>query len=362
MRTHGSTSGFALWMALFVGWSCGGDDLVLPAEPSSRLEITAGNGQEGSSGAPLPQRLIVRLTGPDGAGVPDRTVVWVVSSGGGSISPISDRTDAEGFATAEWTLGAAEGVQRAAAQVPGIDTVAFTATNTSDGGGGGAPVPTRIEEVEGGGQRAEVGTAVPTRPAVRVLDQDDQPVEGYEVSFVVTGGGGRVSGATQTTDEEGIARAGGWTLGDAPGTNTLEARAGSLAGSPVVFTAEATESEPEPEPEPEVDRLVYRTPPDDADANQSFRVEVALVDAHGEVVPLSGIFIYVALFREGSDAPANDLLTGERFENTENGIAVFDIAVEQRGRYRLRALTDDLPQYGQGGPRPYLYSEVFEIE
>jgi hypothetical protein len=138
----------------------------------------------------------------------------------------------------------------------------------------------------------------------------------------------------------------------------VEARAGSLAGSPVVFSAEATAADPEPE----VDRLVFRTPPRDTEANEHFRVEVALVDVDGDVVPLSGIFIYLGLFREGEDAPTNDLLSGERFENTEDGIAVFDIAVERPGRYRLRALTDDLPAYGPGGPRPYLYSEVFEVE
>ena len=167
-----------------------------------------------------------------------------------------------------------------------------------------------------------------------------------------------MSAPTRITDTDGIARVGSWTLGEAAGTNTLEARAGSLAGSPVVFTAEATEDDPESG----VDRLVYRTPPHDTEVDERFRVEVALVDAQGDVVPLSGIFIYIGLFQAGASAPTNDLLSGERFENTEDGIAVFDISVERPGRYRLRALTDDLPEYGQGGPQPYLYSEVFEIE
>jgi hypothetical protein len=238
-------------VALLAGWSCGGDDLVLPEPPPSTLEITDGNRQEGPPGVPLPERLIVRLTDPDGGGIPDRIVVWAVSSGGGSISPTSDRTDAEGFASAAWTLGTAEGVQRASAQVPGIDTVAFTATNTGDGGG---------------------------------------------------------------------------------------------------------------EPPPEVDRLVFRTPPRDADVGERFRVEVALVDADGRVVPLSGIFIYLGLFQEGEDTPTNDLLSGERFENTMDGIGTFDLGVERPGRYRLRALTDDLPELGPHGPRPYLFSEVFEVK
>jgi hypothetical protein len=123
-----------------------------------------------------------------------------------------------------------------------------------------------------------------------------------------------------------------------------------------VFTAEGTAAEAV------VDRLVFLVPPRDAAENETFRVEVALVDEDGDVVPLSGIFIYVALFQEGRETPSNDLLTGERFENTEAGVAVFDLAVEREGRYRLRALTDDLPELGPHGPEPYLFSDVFEVE
>jgi hypothetical protein len=96
--------------------------------------------------------------------------------------------------------------------------------------------------------------------------------------------------------------------------------------------------------------------------NETFSVEVALVDEDGSVVPLSGIFIYLGLFPEGREAPANDLLQGERFENTEDGIPVFELAVEKKCRYRVRALTDDLPELGPQRPEPYLFSELFEVE
>jgi hypothetical protein len=100
---------------------------------------------------------------------------------------------------------------------------------------------------------------------------------------------------------------------------------------------------------------VFLVPPRDVDKNETFSVEVALVDEDGNVVPLSGIFIYVGLFPEGKDAPANDRLRGERFENTEDGIAAFALAIEKKGRYRLRALTDDLPE-------PHLFSDLFEVK
>ena len=111
-----------------------------------------------------------------------------------------------------------------------------------------------------------------------------------------------------------------------------------------------------------MDRLVFLTPPQDAAVNETMRVEVALVDVDGDVVPLSGIFVYLGLFEEGHDSPSNDILTGERFENTEVGVAAFDLGIDRPGRYRLRALTDDLPEIGPHGPEPYLFSEVFEIQ
>ena len=332
--------------------ACGGGDLSLPTETAPRVEAVQGNEQVAPPGSRLADPLIVRLVDADGRGIPDRAVVWVVNAGGGSINPATGTTDAEGFASAEWTLGPAEGPNRIDAQVPGIGTVAFTAMADEEGGGG----TPRIEPVEGGGQTAPAGTLVPDRPAVRVLDERGDPVAGVTVTFVVTGGGGQVAGAEQTTDAQGIARVDAWTLGPTPGPNALEARADGVTGSPVVFTATGTGSEPQ------VDRLVFLVPPGNVEKNERFTVEVALVDRDGNVVPLSGIFIYVGLFREGQERPTNDDLAGERFENTEDGIAVFDLRIEEEGRYRLRALTDDLPELGPHGPEPFLYSEVFEVD
>jgi hypothetical protein len=124
----------------------------------------------------------------------------------------------------------------------------------------------------------------------------------------------------------------------------------------VAFTAEGTGTGTG------VDRLVFLVPPGDVSENETFHVEVALVDAAGDPVPLSGIPIYVALIREGHDTPSNGFLRGGRFQSTEDGVAAYDLAVLREGRYRLRALTDDLPDFGPGGPEPYLFSGVFEVD
>jgi hypothetical protein len=94
----------------------------------------------------------------------------------------------------------------------------------------------------------------------------------------------------------------------------------------------------------------------------SFTVHVALVDVNGNVVPLSGIFIYLDLFEQGDDTPTNTLLRGEHFENTENGVAVFDVWVDDDGEFFLEAQTDDLPTLGPHGPEPYPRTNVFSVD
>jgi len=328
--------------------ACGGDDLVIPPE-TTHVQMVRGDDQIGLPGAPLADPLIVRLVDAAGTGIPNRAVLWVLRSGDGAVTPTTGTTDAEGYASAEWTLGSEPGPNAVEAQVPDVGSVVFTATVT------GTPGTGSIELVAGDNQQAPVGTQVPTAPSVRVRDAAGNPVEGVTVTFQVTGGGGEVTPGQQTTDGNGIARV-EWKLGDSPGTNTLEARADQVAGSPVVFTAEGIS------PASEVDRLVFLSQPTEVKKGQTFTVTVALVDNGGNVVPLSGIFVYLDLFPDGSEVPDNQRLRGEHFENTENGVAVFDIRIEEKGTYRIRALTDDLPELGPHGPEPFLFSSPIKVK
>lgn len=435
---------------VFLG--CGGGDLVLPPRGQpAEIELIEGDAQIGSPGAPLPEMLVVRLVDAAGDGIPDGAVTWVVSTGGGSVTPVNGTTDGDGYASARWTLGPSAGPNTVTAVVAGVGGLTFTAMGITGGGGpepsasrstvsadpasiqagigastitvtvlngdgdpiAGAvvalqasgsdntltqpstttgadgiatgtlrsaspgtrvisatvngsvevrqtaqvtvtPAPaTRIESIEGNNQNAAVGTRVPVRPAVRVTDDLGQPVAGVGVTFVVTGGGGSVDDGQQTTNSAGIARVGDWTLGPLPGTNTLEARADALQGSPVVFTAEGTLGGGG-----SVDRFFFRVQPHDVDEDEPFSVEVALVDAAGNVVPLSGIVIYIGLFPEGSSSPANNRLLGQRFRQTGNGVAVFsDLRVTHGNTsYRFRALSDDLPALGP------VFSQLFTVD
>jgi hypothetical protein len=76
------------------------------------------------------------------------------------------------------------------------------------------------------------GTVLTLR--VRVTDSSYLiPIAGVRVNLVITGGGAIDSQAV-VTDTSGYASLGFWTLGDAPGTNTLVASATGLP--PVTFT------------------------------------------------------------------------------------------------------------------------------
>jgi hypothetical protein len=70
-----------------------------------------GAGQTGVVGAKLPVNPSVKVVGPTGQGVQGISVIFQVSSGGGSISDIDPLTNAQGIASVDsWTLGPVVGI------------------------------------------------------------------------------------------------------------------------------------------------------------------------------------------------------------------------------------------------------------
>jgi len=123
---------------------------------------------------------------------------------------------------------------------------------TACGGGDNPNVPsgpsgTAMAIVSGNFQAAKYGTPVPIAPAVKVTGTNG-PVAGVQVTFAPVAGSGSVTGGTATTDANGVATVGSWTLSPAPGVNTLKATAGSLtanisatavAGAPAAISVKA---------------------------------------------------------------------------------------------------------------------------
>ena len=106
---------------------------VAQATPGAVAALTrvSGDSQSAATGAPLAAPLVTRAVDRYGNAVPGDTVAWAVTAGGGSITPDTTVTGAQGTASAQWTLGAAPGTQTATASVGGVLTATFHATATA---------------------------------------------------------------------------------------------------------------------------------------------------------------------------------------------------------------------------------------
>lgn len=208
------------------------------AGPAAQLTKHAGDAQTAVAGYAVATAPAVRITDSHGNPVAGVSVTFGVASGGGSISgPATVQTNASGIATVGgWILGTLAGANSLSATSGAIagSPATFTATGT-------APVPASITINAGNNQTASVAAAVATAPSVVVRDVNSNPINGANVTFAVTSGGGSITGsATVTTNASGIATVGGWTLGTTAGSNnnTLSATVGALPAA--TFTASAT--------------------------------------------------------------------------------------------------------------------------
>lgn len=184
---------------------------------ATAISVYAGNIQRAVTGTPVSVRPAIKVVDAFGNPVPGLTVSFTVASGGGSITGASGVTDGSGVATVgTWILGEVGGNTLVATVVgsPAL-TVTIVATAVPP------PVPERIEVIAGDLQAVIGGGPVSSAPSVRVTSNEGFPVAGVQVSFAVALGGGSITGGTRTTDAQGVATVGGWTLGATMDFNTL---------------------------------------------------------------------------------------------------------------------------------------------
>ncbi len=157
-----------------------------------------------------------------------------------------------------------------------------------------AGLPRTITASAGDNQTAIAGSAVATPPTVRVVDAEENPVQGVAVTFAVATGGGSVSGAVTSTDALGIAKVGSWTLGQTAGQNTLTATSAGLVGSPVTFSATGGAGA--------AGRLAFVTLPSASPGSRIVFPQqpvVQLQDASGNAVSQAGIIVTVSIASGG---------------------------------------------------------------
>jgi alpha-tubulin suppressor-like RCC1 family protein len=124
-----------------------------------------------------------------------------------------------------WGQGSSGQLGDGSSQLRRIPTSVFLANATS--GAAVSIVPT----VASFRPFATVGTTVTTPPSVVVRDARGFGVQGATVTFSVVSGGGSMTGASVTTDVNGAATVGSWTLGSTAGANVAQAAVTLASGT-----------------------------------------------------------------------------------------------------------------------------------
>jgi hypothetical protein len=203
--------------------ACGGGDgggsggPTGPGPTPPTLSAVGATQLGGVPGYALDDSVAVRVTSSTGAPVANTAVAFEVSTGGGSVSPASATTDANGVARARWMLGTQEGANALRASLPGsaaTPAVAFAAT------GAFGPEAT-LSAVSGNQQVTAAGCGLLAPLTLKVADASGAAVPGASVYFTVTGGNGNTTATKAAANAQGLVQV-PWTLGSA-GANALQA-------------------------------------------------------------------------------------------------------------------------------------------
>ena len=201
----------------------------------------------------------------DGSAAPGKTVTFSVSPDDGtvSLSTTSATTDSNGRASTTLRTGSgSSGVYTVTALV-GTKSVSSTATvetpllsqqqqqqpppeNNQQQQQQQPPLPvlTTLESVSGYNQTGLTGEILMNPFVVEVRDQNNNPLGGITVTFVVSAGGGSLSDTSVDTNANGLAQS-PLTLGSDPGINTVEVSVEGITET-VTFNAEASLPPPMP--------------------------------------------------------------------------------------------------------------------
>ncbi len=199
--TLGAAAGANTLQAIVSGVGQAEFSATAAAGAASKIRIVSGNGQNGPAGARLPAQLVVQVLDNADNPVGGVAVAFAVQTGGGSVSPTSAPTGADGRAATGWTLGTSVGAQQVSATATGAGSVQFSATSTA-----GAPAVLGLTTQPSA--TPVVGIAFPRQPVVQVRDAAGNPVQapGVTITAAIASGAGQIGGTTsQTTGPNGRA-------------------------------------------------------------------------------------------------------------------------------------------------------------
>jgi hypothetical protein len=203
------------------------------AGPPAAMSFVAGSGQSATVNTAVAIPPAVRVTDSFGNAIAAQNVSFAPSAG--SVANASAASGADGIATAgAWTLGKTAGTNSLIATLGGL-SANLTAVGVP--GPASALVAVGIPPAT-----LTVASSVTPKPSVRVTDAYANVIAGVNVVFTIQSGAGAVTGGSVTSDANGLATVGGWTLGTHAGTQTLRASVAPIA--PLDFTLNAIAGPP----------------------------------------------------------------------------------------------------------------------
>ena len=130
--------------------SCGNENTTGPI--IATLVLASGSGQTAPAGSTLPLPLTVRAVDQANQPIPNVTVIWEVTAGGGSVSPAQSITGSDGLASTTLRLGSAAGSNTVSATFSGGQPVVFSATAIPLSGPGGSSPNVNFASISAGGR------------------------------------------------------------------------------------------------------------------------------------------------------------------------------------------------------------------
>ena len=204
--------------------ACGSDNgttgstgTITPPPTASTPSVSIDSGFEARTavvGSTIPANVHVAVNGVPTGGI---TVTWNVSTSGGTSNPTTSVTDANGFATTQWTLNDTVRVSTLTAAVVNASSVTLQVTTI-----GGAA--TTVAKVTADSVAVVAGAS--TLITVRVKDKAGNPVTGATITWTKSGGGA-LTAATTTTGSSGNGQV-VFSTDPTPKSYTVTATAGSL--------------------------------------------------------------------------------------------------------------------------------------
>ena len=203
----------------------------LPPPVPTILSIVSGDNQTGLTDEALENPFVVEVRDQYNDPMEGVMVTFAPLTGGGSLNPEMEITDANGQAASTLTFGSDPGTYTVEVSVEGISQIAVFNAEASLP----PPVPTILSIVSGDNQTGLTDEMLENPFVVEVRDQYGDPMEGVMVTFAVLTSSGSLNPEMEMTDANGQA-ASTLTFGSDPGTYTVEV---SVEGIPETVTFNA---------------------------------------------------------------------------------------------------------------------------